>query len=196
MIWVVAEERSGSSWLCREIANRLGKKVVGVDEYQTNPSWVHHTHEFEFLTRFPSTQFVIRTTRRDRYQQFLSYAFFIKRKANGWRHPHVSTHVPKSEAKFQEMLALPPLTIERNEVDEWLKMNKERQALWDAHKGHKQTIYYEDLLDSISIPALGIDSIGFKDGGNFKKLPYVKEDHFNNASEIKEWISTSHELKD
>lgn len=184
-VWVFAEERSGSSWLSRELAVRLGKQYWGVDEFEVNPNWVHQTHEFEFLERIDD--FVIRTTRRNKYEHFLSYKFFIERQKQGWKHPHIS-HPPGVE-RFQKMLELPPITVSKEDVEQWLAMNRERKRQWANYKYPKQTIYYEDLFEGVSIPELKIDLISFKQGGQLQKLPYNKEEHFTNAEQVREWLS-------
>jgi hypothetical protein len=165
MTWIFAEERSGSCWLARMLN-------------------AEHTHEFELLAGM--NEFVIRTARRDQYEQFLSFRFMMERKKDGWRHPHIS--FPKSVGKFQEMLNLPPITVTKEQVDEWKRWQIERNDQWSNYQGQKQTIYYEELFEGVAIPELNISYISFKQGGEFQKLPYNKEEHFTNTKQVREWL--------
>jgi hypothetical protein len=184
-IWLFSEERSGSSWLSRELARRFSKQHVGVDEFEEHQEWVHHTHEFEYLEKI-TNPIVIRTTRKDQFQHFLSYSLFTYGKANGWRHPHIS--FPKSVDGFNQFLTLPKLSITEADIEYWTDLKNIRNSLWDAYQGEKQTVYYEDLYEGVAIPALRITKIGFSDGGEFKKLPYIKEDHIANIHDVKAWF--------
>ena len=67
-IWIVAEERSGSTWLSTSIAERLGKTYCFTDEIQSAPGHVYHTHEFDLLQSIADAV-VIRVCRRSRYEQ-------------------------------------------------------------------------------------------------------------------------------
>ena len=193
-IWVFSEERSGSSWLSRELARRIGKQHVGVDEFVENQEWVHHTHKFKFLESI-TNPVVIRTSRKDQFQHFLSYSLFIYGTANGWRHPHISC--PKSVDGFRQLLRLPKLSIAQAGIEYWIDLKHQRNRLWEAYPGEKQTVYYEDLFEGVSIPALGIMNIRFSDGGDFQKLPYAKEDHIANIDEVKAWFHKyAHQNKD
>ena len=185
-IWVFSEERSGSSWLGKEIATRFGKEHRGVDVFEEDSSLIHQTHEFEFLELI-TNPIVIHTTRRDLYQHFLSYAFFVQRKKDGWLRCHIADDY--NAQNFQHILTLPPFRVTKDQFDEWMMWKKLRKQQLDAYQGIKQTVYYEDLFDGIHIEQLGM-SFAFKDGGAFRKLPYLKEDHIVNFHEIKGWINT------
>ena len=176
-VWVFAEERSGSTWLCSAIAQRFSLSFIYTHKHDPHENAVHQTHNYGLLDKVEGT--ILRTARKDWYEQFLSYTIMVRYE---WSEPFITKNRTYC---FGQLLAGAPITVMENEVMAWLALKREREALW---ADRAQTIYYEDLIEGVAIPSLGIDKIGFSDGGVFQKIPYEKEDRFNNPDQIREWL--------
>ena len=218
-VWVCAEERSGSTWNAitlsqilnleyeyvewekEEITDEGWKNIVSnnIDRYSI--SRVYHTHKYpilEVLHRLEVPPILLRTTRRDTYEQLLSYVFMERSKGNfpeWWKIPHLyrepESSLEERKKKFYEMVSENSgITITKEEVEKYLNRKKWREALWNTYSLHfeHQTLFYEDLYNGVQIPSVNIDDFGFNMGGIFVKLPYDKKSAITNSDQIREWI--------
>jgi hypothetical protein len=181
-VWVFAEERSGSTCFCSALSNHLKLPFEFTEQYKSTDQSIYQTHNFALLKEIDGV--VLRTTRHNHLEQFLSYIFAERTE---WAVAFIhKTNGAKRRERF-EALKAEQITVTKAEVHAWVKLKRERQTLWDGYKGPKQTVVYEDLLDGVAIPALQIDQIRLSDGG-FEKLPYAKEQCFTNVDQIRMWL--------
>jgi hypothetical protein len=219
-VWVFAEERSGSTWTAITLSEILGIEYEYVEwenENITDTEWnnniegnlerysinrVYHTHRYpilEVLHKLKSSTVLIRTTRKDTFEQLLSYVFMERSKGNfpdWWKIPHLYRDPPHTfeerKKKFYEMVSENSgITITKEEVEKYLKRKKWRGTLWDTYSLHfeHQTLFYEDLYNGVQIPSVKIDDFGFNMGGIFVKLPYDKKTTVTNSEQVLEWIT-------
>lgn len=218
-IWVFAEERSGSTWTAitlSEIFNKEYNYIEWENEDITDSGWknivendlkkyslncVYHTHRYsilEVLHRLEVQPILLRTTRRDTYEQLLSYIFMERSKdefPDWWKIPHLyrepESTFKERKKKFYEIVSKNSgITITKEEVEKYLKRKKWRDALWDTYSSNfeRQTLFYEDLYNGVQISSVNLDDFGFNMGGIFVKLPYDKKSTITNLEQIKDWI--------
>ncbi len=184
-IYVVAEERTGSTWLTDQLATQLGRNVAYIENSTTDSvnkqrlqiiesdpkkylakNKVFQTHLFpviEVLERFDQEILILRTARKDVLEQMLSY--FILAKG------------PFSYAR----------NISKEEVQAYLDNRRFRNELFAQSELLKQVIYYEDLFEGVFIPALSL-SVNFSQSSRFKKNDTENSKYFSNYEQIAEWF--------
>lgn len=188
-IWVFAEERSGSTWLCAELANKLNKPFVYLDSYHVCLGAIHQTHNFEVLQK-GIDGIILRTTRKDSIEHMLSYIFLARMKVlnpEWWEFPHVWKDSIEAEITFKKIIDELNIEITENEVKDYIDLKKQRDKLWDAYSKPKQTIFYEDLHNGVDIPELNLSGITFRTGGKFKKLLWDKRSVIRNSDQASIW---------
>jgi hypothetical protein len=205
---VFAEERTGSTWLCDQLAFHLRAEHEYVEmdrEELTDEAWreevarsarryerpcVYQTHRFAILGSIEKAALLIHTRRRDLLAQALSF-FFVEstreRFPDFWRLPHL---LPGDRSKVAEVIAAQRgLTVTRAEVDGFVAKRRARHALWDRYAPgfRHQVIYYEDLRAGVHIEALKL-RLTTRAASAFSRLPYTVAEHFANVDEIRTWL--------
>jgi hypothetical protein len=189
MIWVFAEERSGSTWLCEVLARRLGKGFVYLEQYDPRDGHIHQTHNFELLSKVSGP--LIRTTRRDLLEHFLSVAILHKAKdvdVGWWNLPHIYQEVREFHlGMFHRVVANIAVTVTKDDVVRYLTQRRERDRLWSRYGGDNQTVCYEDLVDGVHLNVLG-EPVSFRSSDVLMKLPYDKRALVSNWQEAETWL--------
>jgi hypothetical protein len=210
-VWIFSEERSGSSWLSEEISKKLNLPFLDVikllssdflicKEYNSNNSSyitssiknnaVFHCHFFHLLKK-DINGVILRTTRRLSFEQLLSYRIMHESKnvnPKFYDYPHVNSNNIEMAQNFEKMINTMEINMSEEEVIEYIKRKKERNALWEEFSKNKQTIYYEDLYRGIDIPELNLKNIKFSDGGFSEKLKYDKRSVIKNWKQAEIWF--------
>lgn len=188
MIWVFAEERSGSTWLCETLAKRLNKPLIYLEQYAPRQNYIHQTHDFSWLDRVEGT--VLRTSRRDLVEHFLSMVILDKAKevASDWyRIPHVYKEVEGEHLQvLKRVTQRVKVEVTKDDVVRYLDVKRERDRLWGIY-GTGQVIYYEDLYAGVYIPLLA-DTLAFEDSSILVKLPYDKHELVPNWEQAVTWF--------
>lgn len=188
MIWVFAEERSGSTWLCETLAKRLNKPLIYLEQYAPRQNYIHQTHDFSWLDRVEGT--VLRTSRRDPVEHFLSMVILDKAKevAPDWyRIPHVYKEVEGEHLQvLKRVTQQVKVEVTKDDVVRYLDVKRERDRLWGIY-GTGQVIYYEDLYAGVYIPLID-DTLAFEDSGILVKLPYNKHELVPNWEQATTWF--------
>jgi hypothetical protein len=189
-IWLFAEERSGSTWLITHIAGMLNLPFAYIEQDGTVPDGVHQTHSFDRLKDAHGV--LLRSTRKDVFEHFLSWIIMDRAKT---AHPEWYSHpfMQRGSARDRDLDRLTEVCADkfdvvRGDIQRFLVLKKARNIAWDAKNAVKQTIFYEDLIEGVSIPELGIDRIAFSDGGLYDKLPYDKWAVITNTDQALQWL--------
>lgn len=189
-IWLFAEERSGSTWIITTIATMLQMPFAYVEQDGIVPDGVHQTHDFSRLVDAHGV--LLRTTRRDVGEHFLSWAILTRArtKHSAWyEHPFMPRSGQRGYAiEMIKKLSDDKFSVAREDVQRFLDLKRERNRLWDGKAAEKQTIFYEDLFNGIDIPQLSLKNFGFNLLGNYEKIPYNKRDVVVNWQEAANWI--------
>jgi hypothetical protein len=208
LIYVLAEERSGSVWLANQIAKQLGRTHAYIETSTdedininrlnaimdspirySDPNKVYHTHLFPILNlmdRLTEEPLVIRTSRKNTFEQLLSY-YMVKNALES--QPEWARVWPTD--RIDNWLSGNQITLTLGEVNAFLQLKKKRNHLWDNYNSDtKQTIYYEDLYEGVKVPALNL-TFSFDQSSTVEKTHYIKADHFKNYKEIKEWCDAA-----
>lgn len=185
MIWVFAEERSGSTWFCETLSVRLGKCFTYLEEFAPEHDHIHQTHNFSWLPRAGGV--LLRMSRRDRVEHFMSVALMNSVSHTTWWHrPHVfRQHYIKDTAALEAAFDGPQLVVRQADVDAYFDLLRSRDEFWSEVQG--QTIYYEDLYDGVMVDRLGV-LMKFDANGVTVKLPYNKRDLIANWQEAETWV--------
>ena len=187
MIWVFAEERSGSTWFCETLSVKLGKSFTYLERLEPENDHIHQTHNFSWVSQVDGV--LLRTTRRDKLEHFLSVALLNSVAHTQWWHrPHVfRQHYKTDAAALAEVFPGEPLTVSESDVDAYFEKLRERDRLWACRHQAGQVIHYEDLDKGVFVEALGV-SIGFSDSDITVKLPYSKRDLIANIQQVETWV--------
>ena len=193
-IWVFREARSGSiaftNWLSR-IVNKPMKSVEKAEDIVDDNSVLFHTHNFNLLKELKTEDnpIVFRCSRKDKAEQFLSHlAHDYTKLAN------VHNETTQEELDhFNAVTQNNKVTVMIGNVLSFLVHYKNDNELWERYSTNfiNQTIYYEDGVGNIRLPALGIDDIyyGYGDSRWCQKLPEsYKETMFTNGNLAKELV--------
>lgn len=203
-IWVFKEGRSGSTWFCRTLAEKLNRPTLhferyydldysddGVETFRKNisnlkdSSILYATHYLNLLSYSdlldPDT-LLIRTTRRNKADHCMSKL--------AWQmFPTKSKHNFTDEQKNTKGFYDKPVTILKQQVKKVMETLKKHDDFWNmyAKNFHNIIVPYEDLHEGVNITGLDI-TIKFSDNTEFtKKLPYDKSQIFTNYAQIVEW---------
>lgn len=198
-IWIYREMRSGSTWLASFLTNQLNRKHIFLDFYpelianlvpnKEHASYIFSSHVIENLqpVKLYDDALLIRTARRNLFEQMLSLVFFRTYKnltsspANIWN--------DTDRIKFEETTQNKYCTLSEQNVISWLEQKRVLDNEWlNFTKDYpSQTLYYEDfeegvLLDNTDI-FIKLDSSGTQ------KLPEYKKNVFSNYDDIEHWFT-------
>lgn len=199
ILYVLAEERSGSTWVANQLASQLNRThayiEINANEavnqrrleiIKANPAKysderkVYHTHLFQalpILDKFPIQPFLIRTSRRNALDQLLSY--FLLKKAMERTSP-VDRALPTYNV--ENVIGAGEIELTQPEIHAYLAKNQEREQLWHSCSAVKQTIYYEELFAGVQIPKLGL-TLKFDQVSPVEQTTYEKAKFFKNYRE-------------
>lgn len=215
IVIVFAEERSGSTWLCDAIANKLNRRHAYIEmdnEHTSDDAWediirnnpneysnsnlVFQTHRYTILKacNVLNDPILLRTTRSNVYDQVLSYFFMERTKTTFpafWRLPHNCVTGDIGNNYDEVMTSNYNIVVSQNEVDDYMIKRKQRHSLWNKYSGDfpNQTIVYEDLYAGVDIPSLNL-TLDFTLPSDYGKLTYDKAKYFANANEIMDWVES------
>lgn len=188
MIWVFAEERSGSTWLCETLAKRLSKPLIYLEQYLPRQGYIHQTHDFSWLDKVEGT--VLRTSRRDLLEHFLSVVILDKAKEatpDWYRIPHIYKEVEGEHLQvLNRVTQRVRVEVTKDDVVRYLDVRRERDRLWNVH-GVGQVVYYEDLHTGVYIPLID-EVLTFDDSDVLVKLPYNKHELVPNWEQAAIWL--------
>jgi hypothetical protein len=208
LIYVIAEERTGSTWLANQLARQLSRThayiemssdeevninrlaVIAHDPIKySDTKKVYHTHLFPILglmNRLQTEPVVIRTCRKNMLEQMLSY--YMQKKA-AENVPMWAKFLP--EDGVEAWLANNQITLTKGEVTEYFARKDQRDDMWINYRSpYKQTIYYEDLFNGVEIPALKL-TLNFDQPSGYKMNQHYKAIHFTNYNEIRDWADAA-----
>jgi hypothetical protein len=194
VIYILAEERSGSTWVQTQIASKLGRYPAYIEIHsdeqanlrrleiiRKNPDWysntdkVYRTHIFPIINALTCRPMYFRTTRRNTFDQMMSY--FLRKKlaekTQLWA-PFLPTYRIGNVLKGQK------ITLTEAEVKEYQVTKAQRDSYWSSI-AVGQTIYYEDLFQGVELYGLDI-TLKFEKPLDNRE---VIASHFTNYEEIK-----------
>jgi hypothetical protein len=200
ILYILAEERSGSTWVHKELASKLCRKPAYIeidrdeqlnrrrleiiknnqDKY-SDTSKVYRTHIFPIVDVLKSSRdplVLIRTSRHNHLEQMLSY--FLQAKALE-KAPVWVQMLPTY--RIDDVLT-DKITLTEAEVTGYITTKKMRDGYWATTKG--QTIYYEDLFEGVEVKDLGITLKFDKVQRTQTKNPIAS--YFENYEEIKRLV--------
>lgn len=211
VVWLFKEQRSGSSWLCNHICNvtklnyvfvegeyqQLGrheriKTILSRERQDSDIGSLLHTHLFEGLLTLKKydNPLVIRCSRRNRFEQFLSW-YTVK--SSNWKFFHLmkneSTNVGEREV-FSDLLKS-KIVVPKSEYIEFMdRVVHTSDRYWELAKNYdNQTIFYEDMLvGGFDIPMLDMHDIHMDQDVFLKNPDSYKKEIFINYDEVKEWF--------
>lgn len=202
-IWIYREMRSGSTALSQEIATRLQRKHILVNSDNKlnfllrlpNPQdFVFSTHDFSILERmqeYSTKPMLIRSTRRNKTEQILSY-IFLKWKNKSLPPDKQFQNITDPDQDTTKIFSgMSPRNISHTEVLNALYHYNNNRILWNNYAPNffNRVVHYEDLCSpGVSMPEINIDSIRVDDSSVTKKIPPYKEKLFLNISEIEGWV--------
>ena len=187
MIWVFAEERSGSTWFCETLSVKLGKTFTYLEVLEPKSDHIHQAHDFSWIPQVDGV--FLRTTRRDKLEHFLSVALLNSVAHTQWWHrPHVfRQHYGADIEALAKVFSGEPLTIRELDVDAYFQKLRERDRFWDCRHGAGQVVHYEDLSKGVFVEALNV-WMKFSDSDITVKLPYSKRDLIANLQQVETWV--------
>ena len=211
-VWIFREHRSGSTWLAKTIADILGREHIFFDtgeftrltgegqiqyfiDRQVEPednNRVFSTHTFKALESLGkyNNPLVIRCTRRDVTEQFLSY-WTCQATGFAFKHNHVDPMLNVGKKVF-EKFQQERFMLNKQDLYRYIMLKQRYVYNWNEYAKNHQTytVYYEDLFDGVKIE--GIDALLKFDIQNdyMSKLPDYKQDVFVNYEQINEWVTS------
>jgi hypothetical protein len=204
LIWILREPRSGSSWVCHSLTEKLNKPLHHYEAHllrnglnQSNnfdstkfqdQNTLYSTHLFKLFPKLKEIEpYVIRTTRRNKAEQCMSMLY--------WKYfPHSIKHYYVNESSnvymdnFNKSLENPATAHKKDIIDIMSKI-KERDQIWEDNFQNFKTdvIVYEDLINQVHLPELNV-KLSFSEEINFShKMPEYKTKAFKNYDQIVEW---------
>ncbi len=215
IIWLFKEYRSGSSWLCNYICKTLNINYLFVEgEYQhlkksdriinilnrtpveSDSKTLLHTHLFEGITSLKKYEdpIVLRCSRKDKFQQFLSW-YAVKQ--SDWTFFHlvkdesVANH--GESAQFRKLLEK-RIVVPKSAYHDFIRsVIIPSNKYWSLVKNlTNETIYYEDMLrGDFSIHTLGLHNISMDENFYIKNPESYKNEIFINYEEVKSWFDNT-----
>lgn len=199
IIWVLREPRSGSVWFTQKLAKTLGRKSNFVDsripvaernvwfegrsETPEDSTKILSTHLFVAIKSMSNftTPILVRTTRKDRTEQFLS-SYIGK-----------YTNIKNMHYDNAPMPTIEPIVVPEKPILNWVQMVLTNKQLWEQYSGNYQneTVYYEDLVEGFSSSLLSINNWSMKtetDPSLPKKIAYNKRDIVLNYDKVDQII--------
>lgn len=213
-IFLFREPRTGSTWFSNHLAKHLNRKhcfienefalksmlgfskerfLFEINKHDMNNT-LFSTHLFEFLPLLEQYEnpIVIRCSRRDKFDQFLSHNFLkYSQRTFGPLTNIISGEIEEKCRTYFDELISTQTVVSKNEVISYMHMVNEWNSLWNqyASRYENYTVYYEDLCDSgIDIPSLGLYNCKMNVKGTTMKLPEYKSKVFLNYEMIHKWI--------
>lgn len=213
IVWLFKEQRSGSSWLCHHICKTINltytlvedeyqhlprhdriKNIVSRKQQDTDYGSLLHTHLFEGLMSLSKydNPIVIRCSRKNRFEQFLSW-YAVK--STNWKFFHLMRSEEKSnfgERKVFDDLLKSKIVIPKSEYHEFMhRVVDTSDKFWNlASRYDNQVIYYEDMMEgSFDIPVLGMYNNHMDEDTFIKNPDSYKKDIFVNYDEVKDWFN-------
>lgn len=203
-IWVFKEGRSGSTWFCNTLSQKLNRSALhfetyysldfyddGIETFKNNINNLkdskvmyasHYLHLLEYSNLLDPNSIFIRTTRRNKADHCMSKL--------AWRmFPVMPRHSYVSEVDSMKEFDSKPVVILKQDVKKIMVFLKKHDDYWNnyARNFDNFIVAYEDLHEGITIPQLDI-SIKFTDNTiSLKKLPYDKKKVFANYDQIVDW---------
>jgi hypothetical protein len=214
-IFLFREPRSGSTWFSNHLAKHLNRNhcfvenklnlqgmlgfskarfLLEVNRHDANNT-VFSTHYFTCLPLLEQYEnpIVIRCSRKDKFEQFMSYVFL--KYSQHTSIPFTNIVSGEGEEKcciyFDELINTQQTVVSKHEVISYINMVNQWDSFWNlyATKYEHHTVYYEDLCDSgIDIPSLGLYNCKIDSTGTTMKLPEYKSKVFLNYEMIHKWI--------
>jgi hypothetical protein len=197
VIYILAEERSGSTWVHTQLASKLGRYPAYIETHsdeqanlrrleiiRKNPGWysntdkVYRTHIFSIINALTCRPMFFRTTRRNTFEQMMSY--FLRKKL-AEKTPLWAPFLPTY--KIGNVLKGEKITLTETEVSGYLNYKKMRDYQW-SKVDVGQTIYYEDLFNGVDVYGLDI-TLKFEPQKSNKEMI---ASHFENYEEIKRLV--------
>jgi hypothetical protein len=203
-LWIFKEGRSGSTWFCNALAQKINRKAFhfehyygleysddGVETFKSkvsdmkDPSLMyatHYLHLLEYSDLLDPDSIFIRTTRRNKADHCMSKL--------AWRmFPSMPKHRYVNETNADTEVKHKPVVILKQDVKKVMEFLKKHDDYWTTYskKFDNFVVAYEDLNEGVTIPQLDIN-IKFSDNTiSLKKLPYEKSEVFANYDQIVDW---------
>lgn len=206
IIWIFTEPRSGSTWFSRKLSLILNRRLHPRDQgfesknnkeigdfflsrqqLETDKEVIFDTHFFSGLKGLKnySNPIVLRVTRKNKVEQFLSRVIATK-----YNHNRVWNVITEQERNNLPIIEKTVVSI--NEVREYIRLTKRNESLWNEYSSiyRNETIYYEDLLENFNSKILPVSNLSMKieEEGLPLKMPYNKKDIFINYDQIAKLI--------
>ncbi len=198
-VWVFREMRSGGTGFCDELASALGKNLnfvaESLDDAIISPDVLNNTHRFNLIEDVVKicNPILIRVTRRNKTEQMLSKQA-IAHSANVMADKAIINIMPDTTEEqltgFDELVKNHPLTIEERQVIVFARQCLEYDSLWKKYGSlvENTTVYYEDLVEPMSLPIIDLRRISFLDDTHTAKFPEYKRRLFTNYTQIEQWM--------
>ena len=198
-VWVFREMRSGGTGFCDELASALGKNfnfvTESLDDAIISPDVLNNTHRFNLIEDVVKicNPILIRVTRRNKTEQLLSKQA-IAHSANVMADKAIINIIPDTTEEqltgFDELVKNHPLTIEERQVIVFARQCLEYDYLWKKYGSlvENTTVYYEDLVEPMSLPIIDLHRISFLDDTHTAKFPEYKNRLFTNYTQIEQWM--------
>lgn len=202
-VWIFKEGRSGSTWFCNALAQKINRKALhfehyygldyyddGVETFKSNIRDMkdlkliyatHYLHLLEYSNLLEPESIFIRTTRRNKADHCMSKL--------AWRIPAMPKHSYANENDKSTTVKIKPVEVLKQDVKKVMEFLKKHDDYWNAYAKNFDNfiVAYEDLHEGVTIPHLDIN-IKFSDNMvSLKKLPYEKSEVFANYDQIVEW---------
>jgi len=190
-IWIFREERTGSTSFTNAL-HRLLKKptkfVEYIEQIEYDSSVIMNMHHFDFLplVKKEDNPIIFRCTRKNRFDQFLS--FHTKELTN-----FCNIHDTNTEevVKFESFVSNNKITLDYLSLFRFAVAKRKENLLWDAAASifDNQVFYYEDFDNPVDIPLLNLYNVNIYEGQHTKKIPDYKETLYTNLDEVKKWMA-------
>ena len=197
-IWIYREMRSGSTWLAEFLSKQLNRKHIFLDHYpelvtnlvpnKEHTSYIFSSHVIKNLqpVKLYDDAILIRTARRNLFEQMLSLVFFrtyknlTKVAANIWN--------DEDRISFEKVTQNKYCTLSEQNVISWLEQKRELDNQWLAFAKDypSQTLYYEDFEEGVLLS--NTDILIKLDSSGTQKLPDYKRNVFSNYDQIEYWF--------
>ena len=196
-IWIYREQRSGSTWLTSFLVRTLNRRHMFVDYYEDLlPVWTPHENHSSYIfsshlieniepVKMYDNARLLRTTRRDFFEQLLSLVFF--RTYKNLTHTAANIWNEEDRIKF-ESVTRNKYSLTETDIIRWLKEKRDLDREWSRFSADlpHQTLYYEDFEEGVLLEGTNI-FIKF-DELSTQKLPDYKRSVFSNYDEIRYWF--------
>ena len=203
IIWIFREPRSGSTTSAEVISKLLQRTHIFVDDspefYIPNklPTFgrkeddekiVYSTHFFPALKSMVNYNdpILIRISRKDVVEQCMS---LLACQYMDFKFFNMSTYNFSDNREIFERFSKTKIEIKKEDVLTWAGFKMNQNRLWNKISPiyENQTIYYEDIINGIDIPLIGLYNVNLTTVT--QKLPDYKKEVFVNYDSVKEWLN-------